>query len=519
MKVTAALAWLGCALLGVWVVLGLDALVALPGEQLGPALVAALAHATLGALLTLLLARGRRPWSALIPPVLLALGWLLLRPEAPPRSAGGAAGPPVVLITLDTFRADHVGAMGGPVETPHLDALAASGALYRNAVTTAPLTAPAHASMLTGAVVHEHGLVANGGRSSWQGTVANRFLGAGYHTGAFLSSRVLDRSTGVAQGCEHYDDRGGWVQRLDRLPGVTALLGRGLPAARSGQQTVDRALRWVEHREGPYLLWVHLYDTHAPYLPPTGWRPSSEELAAAAAADRAGRERPQDRESFLRNLEQGFGHGQRLLYRSAVRWTDHLVGQIVAGVPEDAVILVVGDHGESLEEHGYHFNHGANLLEPSMRVPMILRWPGEVEPGTVSDELVAVNQVAPTLREVTDSQLPEAREGAPSLTHGWCSELLQYTPGQQARSRFGRPPGDGQPRVALRSASSKLVLHSDGRLLHYDLEADPAELEPEDLGRSASPERTRLELLLGDAPAAPDTRQLEWLEAIGYTEW
>jgi arylsulfatase A-like enzyme len=521
MKLGGILAWLVCALIGAWAVVRADSLVALPGEALAPGLVTIALHLVLAIPLVWLLTRGRRPWLVFLPPAVLGVAWLALQPGAPVRPDGLANGPSVVLITLDTFRADHLGIQGGQAETPNLDALAESGALFRNAVTTAPLTAPAHASMLTGLTVHEHGLVANGGRMALQGTLATRYLGAGYHTGAFLSSRVLDRSTGLAQGFEHYDDRWGWVQRLDGVPGVTAVFGHGRPAARSGQETVDRALRWVDQQQGPYLLWVHLYDTHAPYLPPTGWRPTPDELAEAAAADRVGREPAQDRASFLRNLEQGFGHGQRLLYRSAVHWTDHLVGEIVAGVPAAAVILVVGDHGESLDEHGYYFNHGANLLEPSMRVPLILRWSEEFEPGMVSDDLVGVLQVAPTLLEVIAGDPSPHRDpqGPPSLTLGWASELLLYTPGQQARSRLGRPPGNGEPVVALRKPGSKLVLLGDGQLLAYDLVADPHELNPMEPGVELIAERGRLEALLGQAPSAPDAQQLEWLEAIGYTEW
>jgi len=515
MKLGGILAWLACALLGAWVVVCTDSLVALPGESLAPALVAVTAHLALGIPLVLLLARKRRSWLTLLPPAVLAVAWLALRPDAPERPQGVATGPSVVLITLDTFRADHLGVLGGEAETPNLDALAASGSLFTNAVTTAPLTAPAHASMLTGVTVREHGLVANGGRLEWDGTVATTFQAKGYRTGAFLSSRVLDRSTGLAQGFGHYDDRWGWLQRLDQLPGVTALFGRGRPAARSGDETVARALRWVDQQPGPVLLWVHLYDSHSPYLPPTGWRPTSQELAGAAARDRSGRERPNDREGFLHNLEQGFGHGQRLLYRSAVHYTDHLVGQVVDALPPDTVILVVGDHGESLEEHGYFFNHGANLLEPSMHVPMILRWPDETEPGTVSDALVGVHQVAPTLRGMLDI---DELSAPPSLLARSPDRVIQYTPGQQARSRFGRPPGDGQPVVAARSARSKLVLGSDGELRYYDLDADPDELEPRAPGPDLAQERTTLEQLMQAAPP-PDARQREWLEAIGYTEW
>jgi arylsulfatase A-like enzyme len=514
MRLVALLLWCACAALAAAAILARDALVALPGEVAPVLATAVVVHLVIGLGLTLGLTRGHRRWPALLPPLALGAAWAALWAPPPPRPTGTATGPSIALITLDTFRADSLDALGRQAETPVLDALAAEGLLFTNAVATAPLTAPSHASMLTGLGVRAHGLYTNGGEIRTGGSVVPRLATAGYRTGAFLSARVLDRRTGLAAGFSHYDDRWGWMQRTDWFPGIKGLFGRGRPAARVGDETVRRALTWIQAGEGPFFLWVHLYDAHAPYVAPAGWRPSPEEQTEAAALDRAGRPHSTDRASFTRNLERGFAHGQRLLYRSAVRWTDHLVGELVAGLPPDTVLVVVADHGESLGEHDYWFNHGADLWEPSMHVPLILRWPGRVPAGERSEALVGVERVAGLLLgiaglEELDLEALQAAE----------APVPQFTPGQQARSRFGRPPGDGLPVAALRMARAKLVVPGGGEPAYYDLDLDPGENAPLPVPPDLAAEADDLGRAVADAPAGPDARQSAWLEAIGYTGW
>ncbi|MFH1468204.1 MAG: sulfatase [Pseudomonadota bacterium] len=514
MRVVALVLWAACGAMAAVVALARDALVALPGEDLATAAAMVLAHLALGAGLTLGLARGRRRWPALLPPLALGVAWAALWVPAPPRPTAAARSPSIALVTLDTFRADNLGPFGGQAETPVLDALAADGLLFTNAVATAPLTAPSHASMLTGLGTRAHGLMANGGTLQDGASVVPRLSAAGYRTGAFLSSRVLDRGTGLAAGFGHYDDRWGWRQRFDWFPGLKNVFGRGRPAARVGDETVERALTWIREGEGPFLLWVHLYDAHAPYLAPPGWRPSREEQAEAAALDRAERPHATDRASFTRNLEQGFAHGQRLLYRSAARWTDHLVGQLVAGLPPETVLVVVADHGESLGEHDYWFNHGGALWEPSMHVPLILRWPGQVPGGQQSDALVGVDRVAGLLLGIAGLEELDLEALVASA-----APIPQYTPGQQARSRFGRPPGDGQPVAALRMPRAKLLVQGDSEPVYYDLDTDPVELDPQPVPQEHAAEADALRRVAAEAPAGPDAQQSAWLEAIGYTGW
>src|SRR5262245_49569433 len=193
----------------------------------------------------------RRRLTVLIPAVILIVGgiWLWPRPK-----------PPVLLITLDTTRADRLGCYGyGGGRTPVLDALAEGGVLCERAYTVAPLTLPAHASLLTGLYPAENGVRTNGrGRLDDEiPTLAEVFRRQGYDTGAFVASFVLDRKFGLARGFKTYDDDFGGDEP------VTDALHR----QRHGKAVVDAALAWLkEKRSGPFFCWVHLYDPHFPYL-------------------------------------------------------------------------------------------------------------------------------------------------------------------------------------------------------------------------------------------------------------
>ena len=171
----------------------------------------------------------------------------------------------IALITLDTFRADHLGAVApydhpaAPASlTPNLDALAARGRLHRQGVAEVPLTLPSHAGMLTGSSALDLGLTANHHVLPADArTAAQDLSDAGWRTGAFVSSAVLRDSAGLSRGFDRYDDRLSWRSFLPDAP-----------TERDGADTVDRALGWLDDASGPTFLWVHLYDPHFPYAPP-----------------------------------------------------------------------------------------------------------------------------------------------------------------------------------------------------------------------------------------------------------
>ena len=422
--------------------------------------------------------------------------------QSPTRTRSPAAGPNLVLITLDTFRADHLARLGGAAPTPNLDKLCADGALFTQALSPFPLTAPAHATLLTGTV--RHSLRANGGHLS-EPTVVPALAEAGYRTGAFVSAPVLDRYTGLHRGFLHYDDRFGTRARFEWL------LGPGPVSPRAGDETVSRALEWLREESDPAFLWIHLYDPHSPYLPPRGWLPDKAARDAAKEADRQSR-RDLDKRSFTHTLEAGFVASQKLMYRAEITWTDHLVGVITAALPPETVLVVVGDHGESLDEHQYAFNHGRNLFDPSLHVPLILRWPGKVAAGIEERRLVGLTTVAPTLRLAAglepegETLLDRLDPAAPT------SQIEAFTPGMEAhRAASG---GEAGPVAALRGEGFKLVVERDGESW-YDLVVDPGEMLPQPVPSAqqhlVAPLRARV-----DEPL-PKTAP-ERLLSLGYVE-
>lgn len=440
-------------------------------------------------------ALGARRIPKLVLLLLASLGWAiqiddLSRPEK-------GEGPDILLVSLDTLRADHVGP-----STPNLQALIGEGAHFTNAVTTAPLTAPAHASMLTGRTTPEHGLAANGDRLDLP-TVVPRIAEQGYATAAFVSSRVLGRSTALNQGFALYADVWTWKGRQGAFPWVAALVGtdRG---SRRGDNTVQQALDWWGHQDGPRFAWVHLYDIHSPYAPPPEWGPDQQERQALAAQVRA-TPAPEGARDWMESLPERHAASQMALYAGEVAFADHLLGELLAAVGPDTVVIVVSDHGEGFGEHGDSFVHGANLYEPTLHVPLIVRWSGHVTPGP-RDQLTSIQAVAGILAEAS---------GADWDTPGLDADpesVLAFTPGQQSRSTMT----PATLVAALRFHDSKLIQDQGDPARGYGLRVDPKELlplEPDWIDRAAS---QRLVSLLDQPPEALSEEALEQLKTLGY---
>src|SRR5438132_660811 len=250
--------------------------------------------------------------------------------------------PNVLLITLDTFRADRITSA-----TPNLMKLAEGGEWFRQADSVAPLTLPSHATILSGLLPLHHGLRNNGvGSFPDRPTLATVFSKAGYRTGAFVSAFVLDRRFGLSRGFETYDDE------IARDPNDTATT---FEAERRGGQTVDRALAWLKRADArPWLAWIHLYDAHAPYAPPPPF--------------------PQT-------------------YDGEVAYVDAQAGRILRAIDRaNTIVVVVGDHGESLGEHG-ELTHGLLVYESTLHVPLIVA--GWGQPTTENRQPLSTAAIAP----------------------------------------------------------------------------------------------------------------------------
>ncbi len=317
------------------------------------------------------------------------------RPEARPPHARH-----VVLITLDTLRADRLGCYGSKdIATPNLDRLAREGALAPEAMVHVPLTRPSHTSLLTGLLPSEHGIRDNvsGGLSPRIGTLAERFKQAGFETAAFVSSIVLSRQSGLNRGFDTYSDE--FQGDADDARFLNTLQKRG-------DVTLGNAIPWLEqHHAGRTFLWVHLYDPHDPYEPP-------EPYATRYAG------RPYDGE---------------------VAWTDELVGRLDAalarlGMRDDTLFVVTSDHGEGLGEHN-ESGHGFFVYQSTLRVPLLLRGPG-ITPGGRLPVTAHTVDLFPTLLEMTAlapasvalagrSLAPALRGGAaPAEQAGYAESLL-----------------------------------------------------------------------------------------------
>ena len=294
----------------------------------------------------------RRSWPSLLValglPVVLAIAFFVLRPRsggngAPGTFFGGTSRNPlnVVVVTLDTTRADRIGAYGAKdVETPAFDRLASEGVLFEQAVSVAPLTLPAHSSMFTGKFPPEHGVRDNGGffLGPEQVTLAERLKARGYRTGAFIAAYVLDWKWGIDQGFDTFFDDFDLSQRR----GFS--LGR---IQRPANEVMDKALPWIQQDPGkPFFAWIHLYDAHAPFN--------------------------RRRSRFSRGTKDGRTTGE-------IAFADSQVGRLVAqlessGVYDRTIVMVIGDHGESLDDHG-EASHGFFIYNSVTHVPFVIRTP------------------------------------------------------------------------------------------------------------------------------------------------
>jgi len=392
----------------------------------------------------------------------------------------------LVLITIDTLRADRVGIDGGPSDiTPMLDELGRQGAVFLDATAHAPLTLPSHASILTGRYPTAHGIHDNAGftLSDRLPTLATILHESGYHTAAFVSSFVLRGSTGLARGFALYNDR---FEGIGRSHVTVSSLERRAP------EVARDAAQWLGSAPRPFFLWVHFYDPHAPYDPPPAFaakfpgRPYDGEVAAA-----------------------DFG-------------VSLVIGALSPERRRETVIVVTGDHGESLGEHG-ESEHGILIYDATLHVPLIMEGPGVPAGITVRDQVRHVD-VVPTVLGLLNVKAPVTFDGV-NLLAGSDTGLTPVrhvsNPLSYAESRFAEMHFGWAPIRSVRDGAWKFIDAPDPEL--YDLKNDRSERE----NRRASREATATGLARalaeiasrGEAAAAPTTVDAEIaqrLRSLGY---
>jgi len=427
--------------------------------------------------------------------------------------------PSLLFISLDTVRADHCSTYGYTrLTTPNLEEIAKGGVVFEDCYAPMASTAPSHASMFTGLLPLAHGVQKNGlALSPRFVTLAERLSEEGYRTAAVVSSFAVDGKFGLSQGFEAYDDTfpaAGAPNRSRSWEG-SKYVGA---FEQDAEETTRNAGSWLREsvRDGkPFFLWVHYFDPHWPYAPSPPYV------------------------DFFGSDGQGELEAIIARYDAEIRKTDEAIGTLLEILAEEGgdgstLVVVVGDHGEGLMQHGHMF-HGIHLFEEAVRVPFILRWPGELPSGVRLRGPVELGDLAPTVldllgvgyepKDFQGISLASALQGVESLDPAR-PLLLQRRLYNTEWVHGHRVTGE---QYALRSGRWKLtVSYEPGSFELYDLETDPgettnlADLRPELCSRLAE----QLSTLRAAASLAPDPEtarvveeaDAERLRALGYQQ-
>jgi len=399
----------------------------------------------------------------------------------------------VVVITLDTCRADALGVYGQPLPaSPRIDALAADGLLFENAVTSAPSTLPSHSSLFTGKEPFAHGVRSNLGYELAEDnvTLAETLRSRGYATGAQIAAPVLGRERKLGQGFEIYVDPGKTETVLEQIEAKEAGRTR---LVRPAEEITREGLAFLRaNAERPFLLWLHYFDIHRPHDPPPEFRarvPGSP-------------------------------------YHAEVARVDHAVGEIAdeierLGIRDHTLVVVTSDHGEGMGEHGEE-SHSFFVYDSTMRIPLIFWGAGAVPRGARADTLVRLVDVAPTVLDLVGAPAPPGIQGT-SLR-----PLLQDPGRDLSLVGYGESI---EPTTTFGASTLRFVRHGRWKYIHklnpelYDVVADPGELQnlAESRPEVVAEMRARLQSLIEAAPAAPEGAQvsmdaatLQQLHALGY---
>jgi len=416
----------------------------------------------------------------------LALGFALLRQRTSETRGGSGApagAPNLLLVTVDTLRADRVGAYGhAGARTEALDRLAREGVLLEDVVVQVPQTRPSHASLFTGRQPYEHGIRDNFSAplAASHPTLASLLKERGYATGGFVGAYPVSKDSGLDRGFDVYDDPFGGA------PGGGVRLEQ---SARPAGPVVDAALAWLQTTgERPFFAWVHVFDPHAPYEPPP---PFAERFEAA----------PYDGEVAYADQQVG-----RLL-----EWLDR------SGAASRTLVVVTSDHGEGLGEHGED-EHQLFVYDSTLRVPLLFRWPGQLPAGKrIGGQYRSVDLLA-TLLELL---------GAPAVPTSGVSRAAVLRAGGRipdnesyAESLFGQLHFGWAPLRALRGEGFKYVDAPRPELYHLSADAGETHNLAEERAPLAAAMRDRLRSYdtgqAGVAAVSADPQAAERLAALGY---
>lgn len=383
----------------------------------------------------------------------------------------------IVLITIDTLRADALGCYGpGGGPSPNIDVLASRGMRFGNATSPAPWTLPSFASMMTGTPVALHQTTARqAALPDGLTTLAERLREAGYATAGFGSNYFLRKDRGFGRGFDEFRFYPRLVDLIDAP--MDQSIGAKLYNAMitldafkdvSSTQIAEMAIDWIGSQEGPYFLWVHFFDPHGPYAPPEAFWPSGEPAprlgyeADVVGPYREGKFEPTEEEKAW----------LRALYQGEVRYVDAEVGRVLAaldatGSREETLIVLTSDHGEEFWDHG-DFEHGHTLYQELIHVPLIISRPG-VLPTGVRDDRVSLTALHATVLELAGLEVREPADDQPLIRRNGEDALYEGT-------IFAAGTTLSLPQEAAIREGWKLsqVMGGDAAKL-FDLEGDPQE--------------------------------------------
>jgi len=400
----------------------------------------------------------------------------------------------LLIISIDTLRADHLGCYGNhQVLTPRIDELAEKGARFFNAFCQIPGTNPSHATAMTGLYPPMHGSRFNGIPIRPEiKTLAGLLKSRGYATAAFISCSAMEKEiSGLQRGFDVYNQDlfpFHFNQQIYHLFPMKILRRIGLfPAAeRKAERVNENAIPWLQSRgRSPFFLWVHYFDPHVLYDPPppydimyTGGLKSDLNFDIALLKNIG--------ESKI-NLSQDDVDYYRAKYCGEISYTDHSVGELLhtleeKGLDRQTLVVLFADHGESLGEHEYYFFHGKYLYEPSLRVPLVMTRPDGIDPGVKIDRMVRLIDVAPTVLSLLNIPAPpdmQGRDLSPLLNR---QDLPQEPAFGENSARFYYQAGQAIIPVyedklySIRTEHWKYIEKEGGRFRElYDLKADHGE--------------------------------------------
>jgi choline-sulfatase len=439
--------------------------------------------------------------------------------------------PNVVIVSIDTLRADHCSVYGYRRETtPYLDLLSQEGALFEDAYAPMGQTSPSHSTLFTGDYPLKHGVIRNGRvLPEDRTTLAERLSELGYDTAAFVSAFPMERRFGLNQGFATFDDVFPLAQQtIDLRSWEGEVLQHGFD--RRGDFTLVKAREWLAGKAGaspPFFLFVHLFDPHTPYKPPR----RAVELVLGG-------------EPIVGKLE-----ATKAAYDGEIRFVDGIVGRILQQLKdidaeENTIFIVTSDHGEGLMQRGYLL-HGLTVHEEEVKVPLLVRWPGKIQAGLRVRGPVTVADVVPTLLGLIGEAPASDFDGLDLSGTLTKSERVPLNrPVFFMRPNFEKttigsgwsgtlPDGRKPPRIPVHGAHygvrldewKYIVAPEEGTAQLYNLRTDPQETNEISARHEAIAKTMRghIDRWLEANPAESaadellDKETLKALEALGYT--